>query len=178
MPTFSFRPNADGARLARPDRECARRTAVPTVGCPANGNSRFGVKMRMSARCRESAGGKTNTVSDKLNSPAIACMPFVSRPSASSTTASGLPVRRSAVKTSSVDEAAGHEVRSPQRGSDRSAIRTRPAPPPSGSLASLPQRCVSTNRKPTPRLRPELFAPIPIGRNERRTTPRWHRLRR
>ena len=75
-------------------------------------------------------------------------------------------------------EAAGHDVRSPQRGSDRSAIRTHPAPPPSGSLASLPQRCVSTNRKSTPRLRPEPFAPIPIGRSERRTTPRWHRLRR
>ena len=75
-------------------------TAVPTVGCPANGNSAAGVKMRSLARCAEFSGGSTNTVSGRLNSRAIACMASLLKPSGSSTTASGLPAKRVSVKTS------------------------------------------------------------------------------
>src|SRR5213078_3099962 len=49
-----------------------------------------------------SAGGNTNTVSERLNSRAIACIAAVSSPSGSSTTASGLPAKRFSVNTSSV----------------------------------------------------------------------------
>ena len=49
-----------------------------------------------------SLGGNTNTVSGRLNSRAIVCMAAVSSPSASSTTASGLPAKRCAVNTSRV----------------------------------------------------------------------------
>src|ERR1043165_9526009 len=58
--------------------------------------------MRIFARCDLSAGGHTNTVSDRLNSRAIACIAAVSRPSGSSTTARGLPARGLSVKTSRV----------------------------------------------------------------------------
>jgi hypothetical protein len=61
------------------------------VGWPANGNSRFGVKILTRAVLIAFLGSKTNTVSDKLNSAAIACMRASSSPEASSTTASGLP---------------------------------------------------------------------------------------
>src|SRR5262245_24498667 len=58
--------------------------------------------MRRRARWRLSAGGSTNTVSERLNSRAIACMAALSSPSGSSTTASGLPAKRRSVNTSSV----------------------------------------------------------------------------
>jgi len=79
----------------------------PTVGWPAKGSSRPGVKMRRRARCRASSGGSTNTVSDRLNSPAIACIAAVSSPSASSTTASGLPASARVVNTSRVTKRRG-----------------------------------------------------------------------
>ena len=49
-----------------------------------------------------SRGARTNTVSARLNSRAIFCMRASSSPSASSTTASGLPASGASVKTSSV----------------------------------------------------------------------------
>jgi hypothetical protein len=58
--------------------------------------------MRTAARFLASLGGSTNTVSGMLNSAAIACIVDVSSPSGSSTTASGLPLKRRLVKTSSV----------------------------------------------------------------------------
>ena len=64
---------------------------VPMVGWPANGNSRPGVKIRILAEWAGFLGSNTNTVSDRLNSRAILCMRAPSRPSQSSTTASGLP---------------------------------------------------------------------------------------
>jgi len=45
-------------------------------------------------------GFSTNTVSERLNSRAIVCMRRASSPSASSTTASGLPPKRLSVNTS------------------------------------------------------------------------------
>src|SRR5712692_1955027 len=77
-------------------------TAVPTVGWPANGSSRAGVKMRTRARWLASPGGRTKTVSGWLNSRAIACIDASSMPSPSSTTASGLPAKRRSVNTSRV----------------------------------------------------------------------------
>jgi hypothetical protein len=61
-----------------------------------------GVKMRIAARFSGTLGLATKTVSDRLNSRAIACIAAVSSPSESSTTASGLPAFRFVVKTSSV----------------------------------------------------------------------------
>ena len=40
----------------------ASTSAVPTVGCPANGSSASGVKMRSRLLCRESLGGNTIVV--------------------------------------------------------------------------------------------------------------------
>src|SRR5262245_18208821 len=98
-------PIPSSSTISRPAAAPARSassTAVPTVGWPANGSSRAGVKIRTRARCARAAGGNTNTVSGWLNSRAIACMAPVSSPSESSTTASGLPANRRSVNTSSV----------------------------------------------------------------------------
>ena len=69
------------SRRRAPPSSSASSTAVPTVGWPANGSSRAGVKMRSRARCSGSSGGNTNTVSGRLNSRAIVCIAAVSRPS-------------------------------------------------------------------------------------------------
>eukprot|EP00967_Tisochrysis_lutea_P153567 scaffold303381_cov30-Tisochrysis_lutea.AAC.1 len=66
-------------------------TAVPMFGCPANGSSAVGVKMRTHAVCFGSSGGRTNVVSERLNSRAIRCIAASESPSAPYTTASGLP---------------------------------------------------------------------------------------
>jgi len=76
--------------------------AVPTVGCPANGNSRAGVKILTRAVLTGFIGSNTNTVSDRLNSRAIACMRRSSRPPQSRTTASGFPASAVSANTSSV----------------------------------------------------------------------------
>jgi hypothetical protein len=76
--------------------------AVPIVGCPAKGSSRAGVKMRTLCVALGSVAERTKTVSDRLNSRAIACIRPVDSPPASITTARGLPPKRSSVKTSSV----------------------------------------------------------------------------
>ena len=47
--------------------------------------------MRIAARWPGFSGGETKTVSDRLNSRAMACIASVSSPSDWSTTASGLP---------------------------------------------------------------------------------------
>ena len=70
-------------------------------GCPANGTSRAGVKMRTLRVCPASAG-KTKEVSEKLNSRAICCICRSERPSACGNTASGLPPKRVSVNTSQV----------------------------------------------------------------------------
>ena len=84
------------------ERTCASSAAVPTVGWPAKGSSRAGVKILMLAVLIGFRGSNTNTVSERLNSAAIACMWASSSPSLSSTTASGLPASPVSVKTSSV----------------------------------------------------------------------------
>ncbi len=83
-------------------RSSASKAAVPTVGCPANGISAAGVKMRMRAECAGPSGFITKTVSDRLNSRAMVCIVAVSSASASRTTASGLPPKRLVVNTSRV----------------------------------------------------------------------------
>src|SRR5581483_2007401 len=87
---------------ARPPSMRLSSTAVPTVGCPAKGSSAPGVKMRSLARCFFSSAGSTNTVSGWLNSRAMLCIASPDSPSASSTTASGLPEKRFSVNTSRV----------------------------------------------------------------------------
>jgi hypothetical protein len=102
MPTPSSSTISASPRPAGSDALSKASSApVPTVGWPAKGSSRAGVKMRTRAVCAACSGLSTNTVSDRLNSRAIFCMRAPSSPSASSTTASGLPPKRSSVKTSS-----------------------------------------------------------------------------
>ena len=123
-PIFSSSANV----RSPPPSSAPSKTAVPTVGCPANGNSRAGVKILTFARDDRFAGGQTNTVSERLNSRAIASIAGVSSPSGSSTTASGFPVKAWSVKTSSV--ANRRFIRRWYRGSGRSAghcLHTRDA---------------------------------------------------
>jgi transcription antitermination factor NusA-like protein len=84
------------------ERTCASSAAVPTVGWPAKGSSRAGVKILTLAVLIGFRGSKTNTVSERLNSAAIACMRASSSPTESSTTASGLPASGVSVNTSTV----------------------------------------------------------------------------
>ncbi len=72
----------------------ARTQAAPTFGCPANGTSACGVKMRTRAVLAGLSGGSTKAVSLRLNSRASACMVSASSPAASGRTASGLPPNR------------------------------------------------------------------------------------
>jgi hypothetical protein len=80
----------------------ASTNAVPTVGWPANGNSRAGVKIRSRRVCARSSGGSTKTVSDRLNSRATCCIRVGARRRASVKTASGLPPNVRSVNTSAV----------------------------------------------------------------------------
>jgi hypothetical protein len=75
-------------------------TAAPTLGCPANGSSTSGVKMRSRYVAASVVGGSTNTVSDRWNSRAIACICSPDSACAPNTTASGLPVNGRSVNTS------------------------------------------------------------------------------
>ena len=65
----------------------ASTNALPSTGCPANGSSLNGVKIRIRA-CPPCAAGYTNTVSDKFISRAIACSSFSGMSRASVNTAS------------------------------------------------------------------------------------------
>ncbi len=73
---------------------------VPTVGWPANGTSRAGVKIRTRAAQSERVGGSTNVVSERFISRATACISSSARPRPSRTTASGLPESARSVNTS------------------------------------------------------------------------------
>ena len=77
----------------------ASTSAAPSVGCPANGISWRGLKIRIRA-VPSAAAGSTNTVSEKPISRASACIVPSSRPRASVKTASWLPASRVDVKTS------------------------------------------------------------------------------
>jgi hypothetical protein len=82
---------------------CSRSThAVPRVGCPANGISEPGVKMRVvySRPSTTSEAGKVD--SEKLNSRASAWHCSVLRSSAPCTTASWLPANGRSVNTSTM----------------------------------------------------------------------------
>ena len=72
--------------------------------------------MRSRARLAGSFGDDTNTVSGWLNSRAIACIETVSSPTASSTTARGLPAKGRSVNTSSVANRRFIETSSSDRG--------------------------------------------------------------
>ncbi len=87
--------------------------AVPSVGCPANGSSMRGVKIRTFRVCRESPGGNTNTVSERAISRAMACISAAVSPFASGNTASALPVSGALVKTSAVWKENRRRVASP-----------------------------------------------------------------
>src|SRR5262249_16551297 len=58
--------------------------------------------MRTWAVCSAAFGGSTKVVSARLNSAAIRCICSLDRPSAATTTASGLPPNCVSVKTSTV----------------------------------------------------------------------------
>ena len=62
--------------------------AVPSVGCPANGSSVPGVKIRIRTSASSACGGSTKTVSEKFISFASACIVSGSRSRASVKTAS------------------------------------------------------------------------------------------
>ena len=97
MPTF----NSSGTSAA-PD--CPRNTnAVPSVGCPANGNSSCTVKMRTRVpRALSAAGspGSMKVVSERFISSASACICSVVSPRPSRITASELPASARSVNTS------------------------------------------------------------------------------
>jgi hypothetical protein len=84
-----------------PIRSSASNTAVPTVGCPANGSSCVAVKIRTLADAVGLVGFNRNTVSDRLNSRAIICIAAEASASPSLTTARPLPANGRSVKTSS-----------------------------------------------------------------------------
>jgi len=78
-------------------------TAVPTVGWPANGNSRAGVKDAKPCAMEESDAGKTKTVSGWLNSNARSpASPRFSSRFGNRARRERLPTKRRSVNTSSV----------------------------------------------------------------------------
>ena len=79
----------------------ASTNAVPSVGCPANGSSVAGVKIRIRA-CPSLSGGSTKTVSERFISRASLCICSVSRPRPSVKTASPFPASGVSVKTSAI----------------------------------------------------------------------------
>lgn len=79
----------------------ARATAVPRTGCPANGNSLAGVKIRTRASA-PAAGGSTNTVSLNPISSASGCRRSSGIAAPSVKIASWLPASARSVKTSTI----------------------------------------------------------------------------
>ncbi len=77
-----------------------RTNADPSVGCPANGSSVAGVKIRIRTSAPSACGGSTNAVSESCSSRASACIVSSSRSRASVNTASWLPARAVSAKTS------------------------------------------------------------------------------
>ena len=72
---------------------------MPRTGCPANGSSTLGVKIRIRTSPSPSAGS-TKTVSENPISSASACIVSASTSRASVNTASWLPASGRSVKTS------------------------------------------------------------------------------
>src|SRR5438552_13435960 len=70
------------------------------VGCPAKGNSCFGVKILRRYSVPAADGASTKVVSERLVHAAILCISSVSSLSASKTTATGFPEKGFRVKTS------------------------------------------------------------------------------
>ena len=93
---------------------------VPMVGCPANGTSRAGVKMRTRAAQSPRVGFRRKVVSEQFISRAIFCITPPSGPSAPSTTASGFPPNTVSVNTSTCKN-----LNSPTPTSVSSVFRTR-----------------------------------------------------
>src|SRR2546428_11257706 len=79
----------------------ARTKALPSTGCPANGSSLNGVKIRILA-CPPLSAGYTKTVSEKFIPRAIGCSRFSGTSRASVNTASWLPASGRSVKTSQI----------------------------------------------------------------------------
>ena len=101
IPAFSSNVIRIGWSSGPSSPRVASTNAVPTLGCPANGTSTAGVKIR-TRRVLPFSGGKTKEVSAKLNSRAICCIRLSDSPVAAGSTASWLPPKRVAVKTSQV----------------------------------------------------------------------------
>src|SRR5512137_386421 len=77
--------------------------AVPSVGCPANGTSDCGVKIRTSNPPPLSSSFRMNVVSEKFISRAIFCMSVSESDSAWRMTASSFPAYLSSAKTSTME---------------------------------------------------------------------------
>src|SRR5437763_7704986 len=91
-------PAAVSRRTSAPS---PRAKADPSTGCPANGSSTHGVKIRMRASaCEASDAGSTKTVSERFSSRAARCISSGSSPDPSRNTATGLPYSGSSVNTS------------------------------------------------------------------------------
>jgi len=99
-------PSSNTTFVTRPSRGIfpidASTCAAPRVGCPANGSSTPGVKMRNRQAWPDASAGNTNTVSDMLNSRATRRICAGSSPRPSGKTASGFPPKGRSVKTSAV----------------------------------------------------------------------------
>jgi hypothetical protein len=74
--------------------------ADPSVGCPANGSSPAGVKIRIRTSASSARAGRQKTVSENAISFASACIVASSRSRASVNTASWFPSSGVSVKTS------------------------------------------------------------------------------
>ena len=101
-PTISSNTMRVSSPVSGNSPRAASTCAVPTVGCPANGSSPPGVKIRTFRVLSGSSAGRTNVVSEKLNSRAMAAISPVERPRASCTTPSWFPPNARVVKTSAV----------------------------------------------------------------------------
>ena len=83
-------PTGHSRRTSASGTDRASTYAVPISGCPANGSSVRGMKIRTRAVPPRSAGSR-KTISERLSSRAIACILASSRPEPFVKTASGLP---------------------------------------------------------------------------------------
>src|SRR3989442_12690734 len=99
--TTGTRPRPVSSTMVGSCSGAARTKALPSTGCPANGSSLNGVKIRILA-CPPLSAGYTKTVSEKFISRAIGCRRCSGTSRASVKTASWLPASGRSVKTSQI----------------------------------------------------------------------------
>ena len=78
----TFKPNVQRSRPGAITPSCASAKVVPTVGCPAIGISRAGVKMRMRMSVPAISAGSRNVLSAKFISLVRRCISAVLEPAA------------------------------------------------------------------------------------------------